>query len=281
MDSSVAAEGDRKRHAVPQPWPSRPAGSSPWSPSPTPCPTRPGLLGRPCAPAYRSGWPAMLMGCVLAGVITAPSAPCPSPSRHPTATSWRSSPCRWRRSPGRWPGYVRPGRPGRDLPACAGPGDARHGLVLGGLGLARAGRLVRFVPFPVIAGFLGASGWFLVVGGVGVAAGRLTGSPARPGAGAAAAGARRRRAAARRRPQGAGPSACPADPWLLLHHAVAIWLGTDLGGAGRGRLAAAGAGTARGIPYPGSGDAGPGRLVGDRPPLPDLPLLILVATSAC
>jgi len=43
------------------------------------------------------------------------------------------------------------------------------GVVLGVLGLARVGRLVRFVPFPVIAGFLAAAGWFLVTGGLQVA----------------------------------------------------------------------------------------------------------------
>lgn len=39
------------------------------------------------------------------------------------------------------------------------------GLVLFLLGRLRLGVFVRFVPYPVIAGFLAASGWFLIVGG--------------------------------------------------------------------------------------------------------------------
>src|SRR5215472_7917682 len=38
------------------------------------------------------------------------------------------------------------------------------GILLCGLGLARAGRAVRFVPYPVIGGFLGATGWLMVSG---------------------------------------------------------------------------------------------------------------------
>ena len=38
------------------------------------------------------------------------------------------------------------------------------GLVLCVLGFTRAGRAIRFVPFPVIAGFLGATGWLLILG---------------------------------------------------------------------------------------------------------------------
>ena len=44
--------------------------------------------------------------------------------------------------------------------------SALTGLVLCGLGIARAGRAVRFVPYPVIGGFLGAAGWLVVVGAV-------------------------------------------------------------------------------------------------------------------
>jgi sulfate permease, SulP family len=36
---------------------------------------------------------------------------------------------------------------------------ALTGLLLCGLGLARAGAAIRFVPYPVIGGFLGATGW--------------------------------------------------------------------------------------------------------------------------
>src|SRR5215510_681062 len=38
------------------------------------------------------------------------------------------------------------------------------GILLCGLGLARAGRAIRFVPYPVIGGFLGATGWLMVSG---------------------------------------------------------------------------------------------------------------------
>ncbi len=42
------------------------------------------------------------------------------------------------------------------------------GLLLGGLGLMRAGRAIRFVPYPVIGGFMAATGWLMVMGAVGV-----------------------------------------------------------------------------------------------------------------
>lgn len=44
------------------------------------------------------------------------------------------------------------------------------GLVLVVLGYGRLGSLARYVPYPVIAGFLGATGLFLVMGGLGVGA---------------------------------------------------------------------------------------------------------------
>ena len=40
------------------------------------------------------------------------------------------------------------------------------GAVLWVLGFARAGRAIRFVPYPVIGGFLGATGWLMVTGAV-------------------------------------------------------------------------------------------------------------------
>ncbi len=46
------------------------------------------------------------------------------------------------------------------------------GVVLWVLGRFQLGALVRFVPFPVIGGFLAASGWLLVTGGVEVITGR-------------------------------------------------------------------------------------------------------------
>jgi sulfate permease, SulP family len=42
--------------------------------------------------------------------------------------------------------------------------SALVGLLLCGLGLGRAGRAIRFVPHPVIGGFLGATGWLMVAG---------------------------------------------------------------------------------------------------------------------
>ena len=41
------------------------------------------------------------------------------------------------------------------------------------LGLLKLGRLVRFVPYPVIGGFLAGTGWMLVQGSVGVMTGRV------------------------------------------------------------------------------------------------------------
>jgi sulfate permease, SulP family len=43
---------------------------------------------------------------------------------------------------------------------------AGTGLLLCVLGFTHAGRAIRFVPYPVIGGFLGATGWLMVTGGV-------------------------------------------------------------------------------------------------------------------
>jgi len=43
---------------------------------------------------------------------------------------------------------------------------ALTGLFLCGLGFSRAGRAIRFLPYPVIGGFLGATGWLLITGAV-------------------------------------------------------------------------------------------------------------------
>src|SRR5262245_34918294 len=40
------------------------------------------------------------------------------------------------------------------------------GILLGGVGLLRAGNLVRFVPMPVIGGFVAGSGWLLITGAI-------------------------------------------------------------------------------------------------------------------
>ena len=42
--------------------------------------------------------------------------------------------------------------------------SALAGLLLCGLGVARVGRVVRFVPYPVIGGFLGSTGWLITAG---------------------------------------------------------------------------------------------------------------------
>ena len=40
------------------------------------------------------------------------------------------------------------------------------GFLLFGLGALKLGQWLRFIPYPVIAGFLAASGWLLITGGV-------------------------------------------------------------------------------------------------------------------
>jgi sulfate permease, SulP family len=50
-------------------------------------------------------------------------------------------------------------------------GSACAGLFLCVLGVTRAGRAVRFIPYPVIGGFLGATGWLIVTGAVQVMTG--------------------------------------------------------------------------------------------------------------
>ena len=47
---------------------------------------------------------------------------------------------------------------------------ALTGLLLGLLGYVNAGRAIRFVPYPVIGGFLGATGWLMITGAIQVVA---------------------------------------------------------------------------------------------------------------
>jgi sulfate permease, SulP family len=43
---------------------------------------------------------------------------------------------------------------------------AATGIVLCLLGLSRTGRSIRFIPYPVIGGFLGATGWLMILGAI-------------------------------------------------------------------------------------------------------------------
>jgi sulfate permease, SulP family len=47
-----------------------------------------------------------------------------------------------------------------------GVATAVTGILLCALGYAKAGRAIRFVPYPVIGGFLGATGWFMISGAI-------------------------------------------------------------------------------------------------------------------
>jgi SulP family sulfate permease len=53
--------------------------------------------------------------------------------------------------------------------------SAATGIFLCSLGVARAGRIIRFVPFPVIGGFLGASGLLMLIGAIKVVTGNNLG----------------------------------------------------------------------------------------------------------
>ena len=43
---------------------------------------------------------------------------------------------------------------------------AATGVLLCFLGFSRAGRAIRFIPFPVMGGFLGATGWLMILGAI-------------------------------------------------------------------------------------------------------------------
>lgn len=55
-------------------------------------------------------------------------------------------------------------------------GSLAFGLSALGLGAFRWGRFIRFVPYPVIAGFFAGCGWMIMLGGIGVAAGHKIGT---------------------------------------------------------------------------------------------------------
>lgn len=55
-------------------------------------------------------------------------------------------------------------------------GSLAFGLAALGLGAFRWGRFIRFVPYPVIAGFFAGCGWLIMLGGIGVAAGHRIGT---------------------------------------------------------------------------------------------------------
>src|SRR5258708_8482935 len=46
------------------------------------------------------------------------------------------------------------------------------GIALCGFGVTRMGRAIRYVPYPVVGGFLGATGWLLVLGAIRVITGQ-------------------------------------------------------------------------------------------------------------
>lgn len=55
-------------------------------------------------------------------------------------------------------------------------GSLAFGLAALALGVFRWGRFIRFVPYPVIAGFFAGCGWLIMLGGIGVAAGQRIGT---------------------------------------------------------------------------------------------------------
>lgn len=119
------------------------------------------------APAHGSGLAAMLVGGVVAGVLTALRSSLPFAISAPDSNvvailAVALAPLAWQ--------VADPAMLAATALLAITLASLVTGLVLGGLGLARAGRLVRYLPLPVIAGFLGASGWFLVAGGAQVAA---------------------------------------------------------------------------------------------------------------
>ena len=138
---------------------------------------------------------------LFAGPLAARGSPRPSPPRWWAPRSWRRSspgaaPCRppwrgcrtcrprrsWARSPPwapcrRWAARS-PVATAFAVVVCAGLASALALILVGGLGL---GRVVRFFPHPVIAGFLASTGWVLLAGGVLMVAPGVTGAEGRLG----------------------------------------------------------------------------------------------------
>jgi SulP family sulfate permease len=53
-----------------------------------------------------------------------------------------------------------------------GIGSIATGIVLCGFGVTRMGRAIRYVPYPVVGGFLGATGWLILLGAIRVITGQ-------------------------------------------------------------------------------------------------------------
>jgi SulP family sulfate permease len=105
-------------------------------------------------------------------------------------------------------------------------------LAFGVLGYGRLGRLVRFLPFPVVAGFLTASGWLTLTGGLRVSSGVLHISDVSdltrlPHLGAAIAGGAAL-LVAQQRLKGAYVLPMMIIGGILLHHVVAGLVGADI-----------------------------------------------------
>ncbi len=121
------------------------------------------------ASAYGTGLAAMLVGGVAAGVLTALRSSIPFSVSAPDSNvvailAVTLVPLAWQVADAGDPAVL-----AATVLMAIALASLATGLVLGGLGVARAGRLVRYVPLPVISGFLAASGWFLLVGGARVA----------------------------------------------------------------------------------------------------------------
>jgi SulP family sulfate permease len=181
------------------------------------------------APAYPTGLACLLVGCAVAGVATALRSSIPFAVSAPDSNVVAILAVAMAPLPGQLAAGSEPAALAATALMAVVLLSLGTGLALGLLGLLRAGRLVRFVPYPVIAGFLGASGWLMLAGGVRVAggvAGLLDPSRLAPVLAALGGGAALSVALARQR----GPLGLPllVLAGALLHHAVAAWLGLGI-----------------------------------------------------